>query len=288
MKIVPDVRGKDRLTSAILGRGTPASLRRGPLTVRFGPGLTATVNVDRDGSFADVFFASARPPCLVPVLDAALRPGQVFYDIGANIGIYSLWAAVLVGETGQVYAFEPAERTSAWLAALIAQNELANVEVVRSAVGDRVGELQLHTVPGASGLSSVVPGLRVSAGGGPVHTVSSMTTDAFATDHRPPSLIKIDVEGYEAEVVRGMSRLLDDIRPVVVFEAPEFGGGSGTAAVVADLVSHGYSVSSLTRRGLVPFAERGFSHNLLALHPECHSRQRELLQHTHFRRNQGF
>lgn len=287
MKLVPDVRGKDRLTSAVLGRGIPASLTGRPINMRFGPGLTATVELDSDGSFADIFFAQVRPPCLVPVLEATLRHGDVFYDIGANIGVYSLWAGSLVGSTGRVYAFEPAERASVWLAALIAENRASNVEIVRRAVGDRAEDVELHTMTGASGLSSVVPGLRLSATGGTVETVSSVSFDTFAADHRKPTLVKIDVEGYEPAVVRGMAGVLEDVRPVVVFEAPEFGGGTGTVAVVDDLQSHDYAVFSLTRRGLVPFAKHCFSHNLLALHADHHAQKAALLN-TRFRRNQGF
>lgn len=107
LRVLPEVRGKDRIVSLMRGSKTPPSLAASPITVRFGPGLVATVDVGRDGSFADMFFIQFRKPALVPVLEAVLMPGAVFLDIGANVGVYSLWAARLVGDNGRVYAFEP-------------------------------------------------------------------------------------------------------------------------------------------------------------------------------------
>lgn len=286
---LPDVRGADRLTSAIAGGGTPRALARGPVEVRFGPGLQATVHVTQDGSLADVFFLQYRPPALVPILQAVLDPGSVFYDVGANIGIYSLWAARLVGARGQVVAFEPVPATADRLADLVGQNELRNVEVVRAAVSGESGQVLIELVPHASGLSRVVDDSG-RAPGAVDDTVAAPTVvlDQFVVDHPPPTLIKIDVEGHEASVVAGMGGLLESVRPAVVFEAPDFVEADGrSGALVATFAGHDYGVWSLTRAGLAPFSLESFSHNLLALHRTHHDGVRQALARTSFSRNQN-
>ncbi|MPY94876.1 MAG: FkbM family methyltransferase [Acidimicrobiia bacterium] len=286
---LPDVRGSDRAVSLVASRRVPPALATGPVEVQFGPGLHAHVRVDQDGSFANFFFAQYRDPALVPILEAALTSGSVFYDVGANVGIYSLWAARLVGDEGQVFAFEPVPSTGAWLADVVAQNRLANVELVAAAASSEPGEVTIELVPHASGLSHVRSAGRPSGGpGGDAVTAPAITLDDFTQVHPPPTLVKIDVEGHEPEVVAGMAKLLGTARPAVVFEAPDFVGvANGSAALVATFAVHGYRVWSLTRSGLVPFAPDHFSHNLLALHEVDHDDLRERLAGRRFHRNQN-
>lgn len=282
--MLPEVRGKDRVVAAVRGSRTPRPLARAPITVDFGPGLTATVDVTRDGSFADVFFATYRPPALVPILDAVLQPGDVFFDVGANIGLYSLWAAGLVGPNGRVYAFEPVPQTSDWLQNLLEENKVTNVSVVRKAASNLTGSATMRTTPHASGLSRIVdsqpPDDGESLG---VETVRLDDVESPAA----PSLVKIDVEGFEGAVVAGMDGLLDSARPAVVFEAPDYGGGDRTGNVVAQFEEHGYSVWSLTTRGLQPFAAGNFTHNLLALHRRDHEPVRARISAVRFPRCQN-
>lgn len=286
---LPDVRGSDRLMSLLAGSRVPPALARVPIEVRFGPGLRARVRVVEDGSFANFFFIQFRDPALVPVLEAALKPGSVFYDIGANVGIYSLWASRLVGHGGQVFAFEPVPTTKAWLADVVGQNGLDNVEIVQAAVSAAPGEVTIELVPQASGLSHVTGAGRPSSGStSDTVTAAALTLDDFARTHRPPTLVKIDVEGHEPEVVAGMDELLEASHPAVVFEAPDLVGvAHGSAELVARFVTHGYRVWSLTTSGLVPFAPDRHSHNLLALHEIKHDDVRRALERTRFNRNQN-
>lgn len=285
---VPDVRGSDRLMSFVAGNRVPPALARGPVEVRFGPGIHARVEMTHDGSFAALFFIQYRDPTLVPILGAVLSPGSVFYDVGANIGVYSLWASRLVGDAGQVFAFEPVPRTIAWLADVVAQNGLANVRIVGAAASSYQGEVTIELVPHASGLSYVTDGGRPSTGPtGNTVTAPAITLDEFAQANQAPTLIKIDVEGHEPEVLRGMGQLLETWRPAVVFEAPDLAGvANGSAGLVASFAAHGYRVWSLTRSGLVEFAPGRFSHNLLALH-DVHDGVRRTLADTRFHRNQN-
>jgi FkbM family methyltransferase len=287
---VPDVRGRDRLVRLVMGAEVPRSLRSTPQAVHFGPGLVATVPLTADGSFEQVFLAAYSDPALVPVLRATLRPGAVFYDVGANVGIYTLWASRLVGAAGRVRAFEPVPDTARWLNQLIAENGADNVEWAPVAVSDRAHTVVLETVAHASGLSHVTPAAPDdgSVVGPDAVQVEAVVLDDFVDSHDTPTLVKIDVEGHELAVFRGMGRTLEHGRPVVVFEAPDTVGATGdTATIVALLGDAGYRVWSLTSRGLAPYRADDYSHNLLALHPEDHAAVLDDLRSTRFARNQN-
>lgn len=157
----------------------------------------------------------------LPVQEAvrdSLAPGGVFYDVGANVGFFSLLAARIVGERGAVYAFEPLAHVAAEARANAARNRLANVAVVEVAVGDRDGSAQLVVTrhPGGATLSPA------DVGGDAVGTVTVRTVrldDLVAAGTlRPPDAVKIDVEGVEAEVIEGLRRTIADHHPVIVCE----------------------------------------------------------------------
>lgn len=244
--------------------------------VRWGPGLEATVNPSLDGSLRGLYVAQWVQPALVPVLRACLTTGDLFVDVGANIGVYTTWAAKLVGPTGSVLAFEPVAATRGWLERICEQNRLGWVEVSAKALGDAEGSAFMQTVEGASGLSKVCGwGLKV-----PIDTLDHQLGERF------PALVKIDVEGYELPVLTGACRTLEASKAPVVFEAPDLGGNSDTVNCVRLLESIGYSVSSLTPRGLKAFRGTDYSHNLLAIH-SCDQSTRPRLEGVRFPRVQN-
>jgi FkbM family methyltransferase len=254
---LPQVRGRDRLLHLVQGSTLPRSLQADGV-LRWGPGLEAMVNPSLDGSLRALYVAQWVRPALVPVLEACLEPGSLFVDVGANIGVYATWGAKIVGRTGAVLALEPVPQTRWWLERICTQNGLDHVEVIPFAAGEEEGSAWMKTTDGASGLARVVTepseGIQV-----PITTLDRILGS------RAPALIKIDVEGHELSVLRGARRTLETTRPPVVFEAPDFGGGSGTAECVRFLDSIGYRVISLTTRGTRPFDPLEYSHNLLAV-----------------------
>lgn len=254
---LPQVRGRDRLLHLVRGGTTPRRLKR-DILVRWGPGLEATVDPSLDGSLAALYCAQWVRPALVPILEACLRSGDTFVDVGANVGVYTTWAARIVGPAGAVLAMEPVPRTRSWLGGICAQNGLGQVEVISAAAGERFGSATIVTTDGASGRSRLTEesgeGLEV-----PITTLDSLL------GLRAPALIKIDVEGGELAVLRGARNILQATHAPVVFEAPDFGGGRGTVDCVRLLESVGYAVFSLTTRGIRAFDPSTCSHNLLAL-----------------------
>jgi FkbM family methyltransferase len=141
----------------------------------------------------------------------ALEPGDVFLDVGANCGLFTVVAARCVGPTGHVFAFEPSPRESRFLRRNIDANRLTNVSVVERAVGDVSGVRKL-AISRDGGLNSFAvtshPEQRVEEW----IDVSVTTLDEFVQGQGIESgriaLIKIDVEGAEHLVLAGARELL--------------------------------------------------------------------------------
>lgn len=140
-----------------------------------------------------------------------LLAGDTFVDVGASIGFHSILAARLVGPEGTVLAFEPSPAGAASIRANAAANGCGNVLVAPVAVSDSIGSAWLEGA-GEATARLVEPG----QGGEPVATT---TLDAYLGERQlVPTLVKIDVEGHEDAVLRGMHETLRSVRPAVVVE----------------------------------------------------------------------
>jgi FkbM family methyltransferase len=144
-----------------------------------------------------------------------LKPGDIAFDVGANVGWHSLALASIVGPRGRVLAFEPAPVDRALLAVNIAANHYKNIEIYESAVTDFVGQA-LFTCFRSPGVHHLLR--DDSPSDGEVFEVPTITLDSVAFDRNLPSFLKIDVEGGEYKVLMGARRLLVERRPVIVAE----------------------------------------------------------------------
>ena len=255
----------------------------------FGPNLNYRVRYEDDDSMLYLFFLQYQEPCLSPILEASLAPGDCFFDVGANIGIYSSWASRLVGESGQVHAFEPIPSTRGFLRDLLAHNEIENVHVEPVAIGSDPGLLRMYLPDHASGIASALPN------DGEPFDVDATTLDRYLVESGcpMPTLIKIDVEGFELPVLRGAQSLLSDRdAPLVVFEMHDDPRGMRNFVQSEGLFrKNGYELFGLCRSGLqyVTDAKRGpLSMNTLAAHPDRHGDVIEKLRNVRFRRNQNW
>lgn len=168
---------------------------------------------------------SAEAP-IVDLVSANLTAGDVFLDVGANVGIFSVIAGQRVGETGRVHSFEPLPRLAALLRRTVAANGLTNVSVVEAAVGRTSGRVSMAAMPD-SAYSHVIEGATAIDGGHggwrPI-AVRSVTLDEYVEQivGRTPRLIKMDIEGSEIEAVDGARRILSgDDAPDVICEVGE-------------------------------------------------------------------
>lgn len=127
-----------------------------------------------------------------------VRPGMIVYDIGANVGFYSLALSGLVGESGRVYAFEPEARNAYMLHRHIEMNHLQNVTLVQAAVSDVVG------LVGFGGNTEHAHIARGSA-----YQIPAITLDEFIGAGNPqPSFIKMDIEGGECAALEAGTSIL--------------------------------------------------------------------------------
>jgi FkbM family methyltransferase len=137
-------------------------------------------------------------PDVVALMRDHLKPGDTFVDIGANIGWHSIVASSIVGDAGVVVAVEPELHNFRLLTTNLAINDCDNVVAVRSAAGATPGATRLNVSSGNHG------GHSVSASG-QQKTMLARVEDLMAAWQRTPNLIKIDTEGFEYDIVRGLT-----------------------------------------------------------------------------------
>ena len=146
----------------------------------------------------------------------SLPADAVVLDVGANIGLTVLTiASALPG--GRVYGFEPSPRNAHYLRENVRLNEVDNVVIVETAVGEGDGVVSFHLAPSGAH-SSVIRGKAPKAPN--IADVPIISLDNWATANRIARVdfIKIDVEGYEQNVLAGAANLLADQRPLVLME----------------------------------------------------------------------
>lgn len=142
------------------------------------------------------------------VLKYLLRAGDVFLDVGANVGYYTLAAASKVQSSGQVYAFEPHPVMAAQLRNNCEQNPHLPIQIFETAVADQSGEASFY-IPPDNGFQSV-EGSLVAHSDFSEKKVPVVTLDQICRKVGPGKiqLAKIDIEGYEARALRGAQGLL--------------------------------------------------------------------------------
>jgi FkbM family methyltransferase len=187
---------------------------------------------------------------LIDVLLAAVQEQSIVYDIGSHVGLIALMAAGKVrGGRGHVYAFEPSPDNFALLQRHIRINRCADrVTPVQTLVGDRCAA----AVPFAYRAGQFTANSLAYEVEGSLHTTLPMTTiDGFvqATAAPPADVVKIDVEGYEHAVVKGMRSLLDSARPLVIcaiHPEPLTRLGTSPDAVINEMAESGYRAYDLS------------------------------------------
>ncbi|MBO4207724.1 FkbM family methyltransferase [Micromonospora echinofusca] len=154
-------------------------------------------------------------PHLTAWIRRRLTPGDTFIDVGANIGYYSLLAARLVGPTGRVVAVEPSPHFTQILATAAHANRLDNIRIVRAAASDVTDRITFYT-PSTANLGNTTQvqprGSAVAAFQAEASPLPNLTT---ATELAQARIIKIDAEGAEAAVIRGLAPSIDQLHPSV-------------------------------------------------------------------------
>ena len=181
-------------------------------------------------------------PETVAVVRSLLTPQTRFYDVGAQLGQYTLLAA---GLSAAVHAFEPDPDTHSLLAQNVRMNDVT-ATLNRFALSDHCGTVAFYqATPENIGESSCLPLESARK-----LQVECHTLDCYAERHGLPDLIKLDVEGAETTVLRGAPSLLARKVPMIIEFAPRI----HDCAPLADFLrSYGYYLQRITDCGLVPY-----------------------------------
>lgn len=169
-----------------------------------------------------------------------VRKGSVVYDIGANVGFYTLLASQFVGRSGRVFAFEPVPRNCRLLRAHLEINCVDNVSVLEMAVSSMNGKAVFDLGANHS------MGHLAACG---TLNVPTITIDTFVFDQAMPGpeVIKIDVEGAELEVLKGASQTLCRHRPLILLATH---GAAVHRECCRFLEKHAFVLESLDTRPL--------------------------------------
>ena len=202
------VRGKGRLEDAVLSK------MNGEFECHPLPGVTVSVRANQQ--IERWMWAGAYETELVSLLKKTLKPGMTFLDLGANIGYFSVIAAALVKDYGQVHAFEPMPQNLTRLRRNLAPFPWAMPQPY--AVGNVIGEVPIHYSKKEAGWASIHD--QHGLGNLPFKsTVSVIRLDDWQGDSLTRlDFIKLDIEGSELDALLGARRMLSHFHPTIVAE----------------------------------------------------------------------
>ena len=175
-----------------------------------------------------------------------MRPGDTFIDIGANYGIHTLLGAKLVGDAGKVFAFEPNPDSYDRTKAHLTINGIRNTTVYQMGLGDAPGELQLSGGDKNTGEFTLRP---VPGATHQFKVQINRLDDVISPDQlQNRTLIKIDTEGFEHHVLRGMDQILTYPNLAIICEVTDQWlrqTGSSAQQLIDFLTSKGFKPHTL-------------------------------------------
>lgn len=207
-----------RLALGLLDQQTSSS----PVTIRWGPEDLISVDVEgvqmaldrADASVSVQIVEGDYEPHVASTLDRLLGSGDVFVDVGSNVGYHTFRAAQRVGCEGRVIAVEANSENARLIAHTIESNQITNVDLVPLALAGERGFVSFGTHVGSNG--GFLPGDHATTASGRGTIVPTMALDDLGLP--AVSVVKIDVEGAEAIVIDGAGATIEHCRPTFVME----------------------------------------------------------------------
>jgi FkbM family methyltransferase len=167
-----------------------------------------------------IYFLNKYEDFELNVVSELLNDGDIFIDVGANFGLYSLWCGSLVGSSGKVISFEPFDENLIALKRNLSLNKLSNVIIVDKAISDKNCKVNIYYNENEQNLGMVS---TFNFDNGISKLVNTTSLDYYLNENRIESLklIKIDIEGGEYLALLGMIETLKYFSPVVQLEIDE-------------------------------------------------------------------
>ena len=176
------------------------------------------------------------------------RNARVILDVGANVGIFSL-AALAVRADATAHAFEPTPDIARVLRDTAALNSLMNLHVHEVAVTRRSGIAHLNFCRGRDGANEGMNFVTTSPKAGKTLPIRTVSLDDFCAEHEVErvDLLKLDIQGNEAEALAGAERMFQDGRVRTVFTELNWGEQSGAVCAASESIGflsrHGFDFS---------------------------------------------
>jgi len=231
--------------------------RDGYVNARAAPFGSSFTGPSRDVITRHIYRLGAHEPAITRYLleNVRLQSGDVAFDIGANLGWYSVLLSRLSAPGAQVFAFEPDPESYRLLTINLTANAAGNVTACNVALGETAGVAELHRYKASNnGRHTLLSG---NTGGGtvrvPVDTLAAFW-ERQALGDRPIRVVKIDVEGFEYFVLRGAGELLTRCACLVLEYSPDSFPVAGLKAqLLLDLLAAtGFKPHAFERDGPVP------------------------------------
>jgi FkbM family methyltransferase len=206
-----------------------------------------------------------------------IKTGDFVIEVGGHIGFISTFFASLVGQGGRVDVFEPGSNNLPYIRANLSPENIpsgAEINLIEAAAGDANGEAKLYEDQLTGQNNSVIKdfdGLSANSKKAYVgfevqeHTVKLVSLDEYLDD-RAVDFVKIDVEGFEISVLRGMRKIISVQRPIIMVEVQ-----ANHEEVAKLFLAAGYETFSPS--GLRIVGVEGLVDNVFALHSEVHALQ---------------
>ena len=231
----------------------------GPITTVIRKGLHWQLDL-REGIDFSIWLLGCFEPETVHCYSRIIKRGDTVLDIGANIGAHTLPIGQLVGKEGRVIAFEPTDYAFSKLRKNVAANpDLANhVDVHQLMLVDKIDGVPPPPLYSSwplaqeDGLHAEHQGKLMSTNGARATTLDA-ALDALAPAR--VDCIKLDIDGFECQMLRGARKTLSQWHPVIVMELAPYvleEHGSSVEELLGILVEHGYSISSLDGNSRLP------------------------------------
>lgn len=192
---------------------------------------------------AQIYANGLYEPHIVKEIIANTKDGDVCIDVGANIGHHTIVMSQSVGNNGKVYAYEPIPKIKEQLEKSLLLNEIKNVETLQIALSDKESAMELNICDSNIGSSSLVNKTNDSE----KITIQTKTLDSY--NYSKVDFIKIDVEGFEYNVLLGGEKTIEKYKPTIIIEySPAYyqkSNPSHSKEILSFFKEHNYTIFDL-------------------------------------------
>ena len=232
------------------------------------------LDLNNQGLSRQLIISGSREEQLKAVLSNELTKGATILDLGANIGYYTAMMANIIGPTGVIYAIEPEPNNFKLLSYNVHLNGLDSmVSMYNVAAGETEGEAKFY-ISEYSNMHTMVPYTKYGEVSKGIHKdefimIDVVNPSAFLEKKKPVDIIRMDIEGFEVEVINGLESAIKEgvFSGKIIFEAhfPKYSDSHSIKNALFMLFDNGYSVTAVTSNdeNTTFLKKRGYSPHML-------------------------